>query len=514
MITTLSITQKRISLIIAKKTLISAIISCLLLCSSACISTTHRASTNVKNATTEVTATGALKTAALAKLNSGDIAGSISAHLEALEHAPDDYLLHYRLGLSRQLLGQLPEAEQAYSRSLTLKPSFFAYQARARTRIFLNKHREALLDLEQTLKLLTESPSSEFYSLKAFASLGIGDDRAVIENATLALMEDPKNLDAYRLRGDLYARHKLYADAINDYSAIISAEPGDAITFINRGAAHLEMGTIDIGIQDLRAAVKLAPNVADYAFRLGRALKNSQNHQEAITYFSKAVALDPSSAVYIAARGYCFGVINNYKRALEDFDASIRLEESTPSGKWHHMRGKVKSVIRDYSGALEDYSLAIELGLTSPELYYDRSFIHRELGSPSKAIKDLDQAVRMNPKQPFYYDRRGCFYSELHNFEEALLNHTLAIKINPRIASFYNNRGYSRLQKGDIDGAIHDFDRCIEIDNLFGLAYINRGNAKIKKDDHIGGALDQARGSTRPPNGKETPRRIFAESVF
>jgi tetratricopeptide (TPR) repeat protein len=78
-----------------------------------------------------------------------------------------------------------------------------------------------------------------------------------IEYLNQAIILNPDYVNAYRLRGELYARLERYALAINDYDEVIRLKPKDGPAYNMRGEAYISSGNKETGCDSLRRACEL-----------------------------------------------------------------------------------------------------------------------------------------------------------------------------------------------------------------------------------------------------------------
>jgi len=78
-----------------------------------------------------------------------------------------------------------------------------------------------------------------------------------IEYLNQAIILNPDYVNAYRLRGELYARLERYALAINDYDEVIRLKPKDGPAYNMRGEAYISSGNKEMGCGSLRRACEL-----------------------------------------------------------------------------------------------------------------------------------------------------------------------------------------------------------------------------------------------------------------
>jgi tetratricopeptide (TPR) repeat protein len=78
-----------------------------------------------------------------------------------------------------------------------------------------------------------------------------------IEYLNEAIILNPDYVNAYRVRGELYARLERYALAINDYDEVIRLKPKDGPAYNMRGEAYISSGNKEMGCDSLRRACEL-----------------------------------------------------------------------------------------------------------------------------------------------------------------------------------------------------------------------------------------------------------------
>jgi len=109
--------------------------------------------------------------------------------------------------------------------------------------------------------------------------------------------------------------------------------------------------------------------------------------------------------------------------------------------------------------------------------YFNRGFIHGELGESDAAIADFTRAIEFNPNFAGAYHMRGFVFDEKGEYERAIADYTRAIEIDPQFARAYNSRGVTHRAKGDVDPAIADYTKALELNPTDADVYNNRGAA-------------------------------------
>ena len=240
----------------------------------------------------------------------------------------------------------------------------------------------------------------------------------------------------------------------------------------------------------------------------------------ALKDYTKAIRLDPKSAVYHAARAEIWLEKNDSDRALSDLSTAIQLKPK--ADEFYAKRARLFDQKRDWDRAIEDWTSAIALDATN-EIYFKlRADVLENKGLYDRAIADYDVAVRIDPDYESAIHNRGFSRNRKGDFDGAIADYTEAIRLRPNSGNSFRNRGESWVKKGDYARAIADFteairlepieyayrlrgdayessdqlelaladyDRAISLDPNSGLALNNRGYARHRKKDY-GGAIE------------------------
>ena len=90
---------------------------------------------------------------------------------------------------------------------------------------------------------------------------------SAIEYFDKAILENPKNVDAYLERGAAKAELDKYESAIEDFNKAIELEPTNSDAYLGRAAVYSETGYNESSLKDLNKAVELNPCVKTYSSR-------------------------------------------------------------------------------------------------------------------------------------------------------------------------------------------------------------------------------------------------------
>jgi len=124
------------------------------------------------------------------------------------------------------------------------------------------------------------------------------------------------------------------------------------------GLAALRDGRPDAAVADLREALRLDPNSATANRNLGEALDATGN-PDALTYFQRAVELDPKDADGQHGLGGALLARRDYAAAADHLRAATQLDPRSASA--HNDLGVALASMGQVADALEQFSAAVAL---------------------------------------------------------------------------------------------------------------------------------------------------------
>ncbi len=200
---------------------------------------------------------------------------------------------------------------------------------------------------------------------------------------------------------------------------------------------------------------------------------SSTDSNEKISFYSKALEMDPKFAFAYHNRGVAYDEQRNYSAAIRDYSKAITIDPNYAST--YNNRGIAYRKQGDLSSAIADYTKAISIDPDYSSAYNNRGIAYRRKGNYDKAIRDYTMAIAIDPKYSSAYNNRGLAFRKKGDLASAILDYNRSIAINPDYASVYISRGNAYKKQGDLTLALNDYNKALEIDPQFASAYHNRG---------------------------------------
>ena len=327
-----------------------------------------------------------------------------------------------------------------------------------------------------------------------------------------AIELDPKYVDAYFARGNLFMISEQFQMCIRDMNIALSIDSKDAKCYILRGIGRLAMvdkdqsyhhlsdkekkALSDTACGDLhtaegmgdRRAIEIIEHYclnAEGHFQLGLKLIKEKYEKKAIEEFDKAIEIDDHFAKAYAYRAYCEMHYHKQEAAKEDLIVALALDPKC--AKAYYFRAMQNAeYMRDRRTALPDLDKAIGLDSTDIEMYAFRAYIRDELKDYKGAVADLNQVIRQDP----HYDHdkayrfRAEVKSKMEDYHGAVDDYTMAIAEDSFAYEIFNNRGDAKKAMGDYEGAKGDYNKTLERDKRNYWAWYNLGGIEAKLQDY------------------------------
>lgn len=172
------------------------------------------------------------------------------------------------------------------------------------------------------------------------------------------------------------------------------------------------------------------------------AIENT-DYEKVISILTPVLEKNKKAAEAYNLRGTAYYRLNKFKKALEDFNNSIKYGKA--DYKYYFNRGHVKRNLGDNTGALEDYLKASELNANEYEIYLNKGITLLKLKRNKEALADFNRSVSLNA-----VDKNNFFY-----------------------------RGKVNRALGNIKGAKKDFEKSVLLDDSFALAHLELAKTEI-----------------------------------
>ena len=225
-----------------------------------------------------------------------------------------------------------------------------AYMARGQAKVDADDLPGALADAS-TASLL--DPSKPTYATSAAEiAMAMGQPKQAIGFYEAALKAEPGNLKALLGRGASYMQLKDYPHAVQAYDQAIQVHPESAQPWHMRGHANQGLKNYPAAAADFAKALTITPSSADILTDSGDAARMQKQPQQAIDFYTRAMAADPKflravqsravtraeqkqdfDAYFDMLRASAMGAGPDYAKAAEVMKANFAFDHVAPMNK-------------------------------------------------------------------------------------------------------------------------------------------------------------------------------------
>jgi serine/threonine-protein kinase len=279
------------------------------------------------------------------------------------------------------------------------------------------------------LTLLLEPTSDYAYGglATAYEHLGQPADAELAFKHAITLR--PGYWATYNWLGLFYIHHARYEEAVGLFSQVVSLAPDSFTGYYNLGAVRIMQGKYAEAVPLLEKSLSIHPS-ADAISNLATAYFQMHRYADSAVQFEKAVQLDPKNYLFWGNLGDAYywspgrrpEAADAYGRAISLGEEKLRLNSQDAQllsslGMYHAMRWEKKA-------ALENLDASLRLQPKSPDFLLNAGIIYQQLGDTKRALDSLERAVSLGISPELIRDTP--------NFDE--------LRDNPRYVSLIGNQ--------------------------------------------------------------------------
>ncbi len=362
-------------------------------------------------------------------------------------------------GNAYRSVGDFDRALADYAKALGLAPkSATVYGNRGLLYAMRRDTEHAAADFQKAIALDPNMPAA--YGGLGYISFSKGDIDGAIAGYSKWIDLDPKNAVSRYLRGDLYRTQKKdFERAVADFDQAIVLNPKYVEAYIERAEIYGATANADRAIADASAAIDLSPTaVVAYDIRATAYLARGDTRQAAADYDRQAQA---------------FEFKGDFDRAFSAFDKAIALDANFAAA--YVDRGALYVNRGDADRAIADLDKAVALDPNNANAYNNRAIAYDMVkGDVDRAIADYGRAIALDPNLATAHANRGIGYYIKGEMDEALADFDAAVKLEPKNFVLYVGSGLVHLYRGALADAQTDFKTATEVAPAYSYAVLWR----------------------------------------
>jgi tetratricopeptide (TPR) repeat protein len=325
----------------------------------------------------------------------------------------DAYLALARLQADQ---GQLALAEQTLSEAQQkLPPSGALHKALGEIAMSRGEYERAYGSFQQALTLDRGDTRARFLGATALTRLGRFEEAL---SAFASVSETDKDFPGLAVeRGRLFEESGRNEQALQEYEAAFAKSPDDPEVQIRVGCSRAASGRTTAAREVLEKALKVRQRSAEANHCLGRALFDEEHALDGLLRLERAVALDPTRAVYHLYVGWVAAELGRLRDASISLEKALELDKGLADAYWQRGRLRQKQgAVRD---AIRDLQHALELKPARNEARADLAAALADLGRTREALQAWEDAIARDADNPTWHFRYAKLLSSSGSGEMA-----------------------------------------------------------------------------------------------
>jgi len=244
----------------------------------------------------------------------GDFAGAAASLRRALELDPFSSAdTHFELARALAAIGSNEEALAHVEIALQQKPTPDALALLGGLLLATHRVQQAVDRLQEAVRQAPDRP--DLMSTYALALQQRGDFDLAEQTYRKAIHQNPDFAEIRANLGHLLVLRRRLPDAVVELQAAVKLKPIFPQAHHHLALAYTGLGKVDEALASYRTALEQEPRLVGAWEGLGRVLLDVRKYQAAVTAFSNAVALRPTSPGYI--------LLSIAHGGLEDLDGAL-----------------------------------------------------------------------------------------------------------------------------------------------------------------------------------------------
>jgi superkiller protein 3 len=271
-----------------------------------------------------------------------------------------------------------------------------------------------------------------------------GDTQTAIRAYDTILHVDPRNVLAHYYKALALKQNKDFTNATKELNTVLQIDPKNDLAKKELVALSQEAGiNIPQATNIIKDLANQDTNNAKAQYDVAYEAHSKGNLDEAITFYKKAIALDPQMKDAYTNLGAALLAKKQYSEALNSLNKANQIDPTDPeiskllkqaregqnSSKYQaalalHQQGKINEAIAGYEEALKEDP-------NNAELLVNLGAAYQTNKNYDLAISYYNKSVAISPDSPVTYYYIGSAYHSKNNLEEAIKYYRKSVQLDP-----------------------------------------------------------------------------------
>lgn len=188
---------------------------------------------------------------------------------------------------------------------------------------------------------------------------------------------------------------KATRDDILRYQARIRIDPADHVSLSALAGRYLDIAQVDLAIEHLQEAIRLAPDYAEAHFNLGNAYVATGASEQAIAAYRQAISARPNYAAAHNNIGAALESVGDAAASTAHYRLAVRFNSLDTNAHYNLARALQRE--GDNDAALLHFQQALALGVPDAHLHSQVAQLYVGQGEYATAVEHYETAIALNP---------------------------------------------------------------------------------------------------------------------
>jgi len=242
-------------------------------------------------------------------------------------------------------------------------------------------------------------------------------------------------------------------------------------------------------------AIRLNPSSANLYYRRGRTDYHLQKYADSVRDFTRALELSPDNPEYLASRAFSSFALGNFSGAQGDITQALKSgykssEADMMNGMLLQRAGKIQDALKAYTAALAHPDIG---SVNRCSVLINRANIFSDLKLYAEA--EQDDTLAINSCDGYELEsalvNRGTTKSSTGNHTGAMADWEEALRLDPNDPVIFKNRAEAYIDEGGLELALNDYSRYLQLRPDDSFTYLVRAGLYQQLGDSKRAELDR-----------------------
>ena len=198
-------------------------------------------------------------------------------------------------------------------------------------------------------------------------------------------------------------------------------------------------------------------------------LHQGGEHERAVEFIAKAIALSPPNARYLSNLGEAYKALARYAEAAESFRQALAIDPALAGV--HYNLGNVLAEQGMADEAIASYGRALAIDADDAEIHNNLGKVLMDQERLEEAAASYRRAIVLKADYANAHNNLGIALRDQGRLDEAIACCRRALEINPGMAEAHCNLGIAHKEQGRREDAAACYRRALEIRPSFAEAH-------------------------------------------